>query len=78
MSRLQARKKGVKRTMAIGPREPRTRAAVNDLEARIEIMQLLLPLGLQAVSEELQPSHSRACISMSTVRPVSEVSHPSH
>ena len=56
MSKLQARKKGVKRTVASGPVDRQGAAAVDDLEARIEIIQLLIPLVLQAVSEELQGS----------------------
>ena len=54
MSKLQARKKGVKRTVAIGPVNRQATSSVDDLETRIEIIQLLIPLGLQAVGEELQ------------------------
>ncbi len=56
MSKLQARKKGVKRTVAIGPVNRQATASMDDLETRIEVIQLLIPLGLQAVSEELQQS----------------------
>ena len=42
--------------MAIGPVNRQAAASADDLEARIEVIQLLIPLGLQAVSEELQRS----------------------
>ncbi len=54
MSKLQARKRGVKRTVTIGPVNRQATASMDDLETRIEIIQLLIPLGLQAVGEELR------------------------
>ena len=52
--RLVARKKGVKRTVSIGKVAPETAEQVEDLDGRIEAIQWLIPLGLQAVAEELQ------------------------
>ena len=54
MSKLSARKKGVKRTVSIGKVAPETAEQVEDLDGRIEAIQWLIPLGLQAVAEELQ------------------------
>jgi len=54
MGKLAARKKRVKRTVSIGTVDPSAVAPVEDLDARIEAIQLLIPLGLQAVTEELQ------------------------
>ena len=54
MSKLVARKKGVKRTVSIGKVAPETAEQVEDLNGRIEAIQWLIPLGLQAVAEELQ------------------------
>ena len=54
MSTLSARKKGVKRTVSIGKVAPETAEQVEDLDGRIEAIQWLIPLGLQAVAEELQ------------------------
>ena len=54
MSKLVARKKGVKRTVSIGKVAPETAEQVEDLDGRIEAIQWLIPLGLQAVAEELQ------------------------
>ena len=54
MGKLSARKKRVKRTVEIGIVDSAARAAVEDVDARIEAIQLLVPLGLAAVAEELQ------------------------
>ena len=54
MSKLSARKKRVKQTVEIGEVAPEAVAQVEDLDGRIEAIQLLIPLGLQAVTEELQ------------------------
>ena len=54
MSKLAAGKKGVKRTVSIGKVAPETAEQVEDLDGRIEAIQWLIPLGLQAVAEELQ------------------------
>ncbi len=54
MSKLVSRKKRVKRTVEIGPVEAGVGELVNDLDARIEAIQLLIPLGLEAVHAELQ------------------------
>ena len=54
MAKLSARKKHVKRVVNIGEVAPETVAQVEDVDARIEAIQLLIPLGLQAVAEELQ------------------------
>ena len=75
MSKLVARKKGVKRTVSIGKVAPETAEQVEDLDGRIEAIQWLIPLGLQAVAEELQravvelagplrrPQSSKKCVS---------------
>jgi transposase-like protein len=56
MAKLSAQNKHVKRTMKIGKVSPDVGVAVEDVDARIEAIQLLIPLGLQAVTEELQQS----------------------
>ena len=53
MSKLVARKKGVKRTVSIGKVAPETAEQVEDLDGRIEAIQWLIPLGLQAVNQPL-------------------------
>ena len=45
MSKLAARKKGVKRTVSIGKVAPETAEQVEDLDGRIEAIQWLIPLG---------------------------------
>ena len=54
MGKLAAPKKRVKRTVSIGTADPAAVGLVEGLDARIEAIQLLIPLGLQAVAEELQ------------------------
>ena len=54
MGKLSARKKAVKRTVEIGNVASAAVSHVEDLDARIETIQLLIPLGLQAVTDELQ------------------------
>ena len=54
MGKLAARKRGVKRTLKTGTMAPEAVGQIEDLDGRIEAIQLLIPLGLQAVSEELQ------------------------
>jgi transposase-like protein len=54
MGKLSARKKHVKRTVDIGNVASEAVAQVEGLDARIEAIQLLIPLGLQAVTDELQ------------------------
>ena len=54
MGKLSARKKRLKRTVEIGTVDPAAGAVAEDLDARIEAIQLLVPLGLEAVAEELQ------------------------
>jgi len=51
MGKLAAQKKGVKRTVSIGTVDPAAEELLEDLDARIEAIQLLIPLGLQAVAE---------------------------
>ena len=53
MGKLVARKKRVKRIVSIGTVSPAAVEQVEDLDARIEAIQLLIPLGLQAVNEDL-------------------------
>ena len=53
MGKLAAQKKSVKRTVSIGTVDPAAEDLLEDLDARIETIQLLIPLGLQAVAEEL-------------------------
>ena len=54
MAKLSARNKHVKRTVKVGKVAPEVGAQMEDVDARIEAIQLLIPLGLQAVTEELQ------------------------
>jgi len=54
MGKLSARNKGVKRTVKMGNMSPAAMSGVDDLDGRIEAIQLLIPLGLQAVAEELE------------------------
>ena len=54
MGKLAARKKRVKRTVDIGSAAVETVEQVEALDGRIEAIQWLIPLGLQAVTEELQ------------------------
>jgi putative transposase len=54
MSKLAARKKRVKRTVSIGRVVPEAVEQAKDLDSRIEAIQWLIPLGLKAVTEELQ------------------------
>ena len=54
MGKLAARKKRVKRTESIGNVAPEAEEQVDALDGRIEAIQMLIPLGLQAVTEELR------------------------
>ncbi len=54
MGKLSARKKIVKRNVEIGSVGPEAVEYVDPLDGRIAAIQLLIPLGLQAVTEELQ------------------------
>ena len=54
MSKLSARKRRVKRTVSIGKVAPEAVGQVEDLDGRIEAIQWRIPLGLKAVTEELQ------------------------
>ena len=54
MGKVVSRNKRVKRTVEIGTVEAGAGELVTDLDARIEAIQLLIPLGLEAVKEELQ------------------------
>ena len=54
MGKLSARKKRVKQRVKIGKVAPETVAHVESLDARVEALQLLILLGLQAVTDELQ------------------------
>lgn len=54
MGKLSARKKHVKQTVEVGHVASGAAAHVEGLDARIEAIQLLIPLGLQAVTEALQ------------------------
>ena len=54
MSKLSGRKKQVKRTMQFGSVNRKAASLTEDLDARIEVIQCLIPLGLQAVADELQ------------------------
>lgn len=54
MGKLAARKNRVKRRVSIGAVNPAAEELIGDLDARIEAIQMLVPLGLQAVAEELQ------------------------
>jgi hypothetical protein len=53
VAKLSAPNKQVKRTVKIGNVTSDVGEAVEDVDARIEAIQLLIPLGLQAVTEEL-------------------------
>ena len=54
MSKLSGPRKQVKRSLEIGPVNAEAAALTGDLDTRIEVIQCLIPLGLQAVAEELQ------------------------
>ncbi len=54
MGKLAARKNRVKRTVSIGAVNPAAEELIEELDARIEAIQMLVPLGLQAVAEELE------------------------
>ena len=54
MGKLAARKNRVKRTVQIGAVNPASEELIEGLDARIEAIQMLVPLGLQAVAEELE------------------------
>ena len=54
MGKLSARNKGFKRTVKIGDVGTDVVGEVGDLDGRIEMIQPLIPLGLQAVAEELE------------------------
>ncbi|MBT3345452.1 MAG: hypothetical protein HN712_14375 [Gemmatimonadetes bacterium] len=54
MGKLSAGKKAVKRTVEVGHVTSEAVSGVEDLDGRIEMIQLLIPLGLQAVAEELE------------------------
>lgn len=54
MGKLAARKNRVKRTVKIGTVNPAAEELIEGLDARIEAIQMLVPLGLQAVAEELE------------------------
>ena len=54
MSKLSGPRKQVKRSLEIGPVNAEGAALTGDLDTRIEVIQCLIPLGLQAVAEELQ------------------------
>ncbi|MBT6149901.1 MAG: hypothetical protein HOH74_30965, partial [Gemmatimonadetes bacterium] len=64
MGKLSARNKGVKQTVKIGNVSPKAVAEVDELDGRIEMIQLLIPLGLQAVAEELE----RAVVELAGLR----------
>ena len=50
MAKLSAPNKQVKRTVKIGNVTSDVGEAVEDVDARIEAIQLLIPLGLQAMT----------------------------
>ncbi len=54
MGKLSARNKGVKRTVKIGDVGTDVVGKVDELDGRIEMIQLLSPLGLEAVAEALE------------------------
>ena len=54
MGKLSARNKRVKRSVKIGDVASGVSAQVEALDGRIEAIQLLIPLGMEAVIEELQ------------------------
>ena len=53
MGKLAARKNRVKQMVSLGAVNPAAEELLADLDARVEAIQLLIPLGLQAVAEEL-------------------------
>ena len=53
MGKLAAQKKGVKQMVSLGAVNPAAEELLADLDTRVEAIQLLIPLGLQAVAEEL-------------------------
>ena len=57
MGKLAAQKKGVKQRVGLGAVNPAAEELLADLDTRVEAIQLLIPLGLQAVAEELVPCH---------------------
>jgi len=59
MGKLAARKNRVKQMVSLGAVNPAAEELLADLDARVEAIQLLIPLGLQAVAEELGPSGRR-------------------
>ena len=54
MSKLSGPRKHVKRSLEIGPVNRKAPGLTDDLDVRIELIQWLIPLGLQAVADELQ------------------------
>ena len=58
MAKLSARTEGVKRTVKVGKVAAAMVAQMEDLDARMEAIQLLIPLGLEAVAAELQQAVS--------------------
>ncbi len=58
MGKLSARKTIVKRTVKVGKVAAETVERMEDLDARMEAIQLLIPLGLEAVAAELQQAVS--------------------
>lgn len=54
MGKLSGRRGGVKETVEVGRVDPAAEGLVAGLDARIEAIQLLIPLGLTAVHEVLQ------------------------
>jgi hypothetical protein len=54
VTKLSARNKHVKRSVEIGNVVPGTSAQMEAVDARVEAIQLLIPLGLEAVAEQLQ------------------------
>ena len=53
MGKLAARKNRVKQMVSLGAVNPAAEELLADLDTRVEAIQLLIPLGLQAVAEEL-------------------------
>ena len=54
MAKLSARNQRVKRSVKVGDVAPEVSAQTEALDGRIEAIQLLIPLGMEAVIEELQ------------------------
>lgn len=54
MGKLSGRQRGVKQVVEVGTVDPAAEALAEGLDARIEAIQLLIPLGLRAVMDELQ------------------------